>query len=73
MSLRAPLFSLIPKETDRVAHAAFPNGHIYMRMRDELGLIYDNAQFADLFPHDGQPAHPPPNSRSSRSCNSLRA
>jgi transposase len=59
MSLRAPLFSLIPEETARVAQAAFPNGHIYMRMRDELGPIYDNAQFADLFPHDGQPAQSP--------------
>jgi transposase len=59
MSLRAPLFSLIPEQTARVAQAAFPNGHIYMRMRDELGPIYDNAQFADLFPHDGQPAQSP--------------
>jgi len=59
MSLRAPLFSLIPEETVRVAQAAFPNGNVYMRMRDELGLIYDNALFADLFPHDGQPAQSP--------------
>ena len=59
MSLRAPLFSLIPEQTARVAQAAFPNGHIYMHMRDELGPIYDNAQFADLFPHDGQPAQSP--------------
>jgi hypothetical protein len=50
MSLRAPLFSLIPEETMRVARAAFPQGNVYMRMRDELGPIYDNAQFADLFP-----------------------
>jgi transposase len=59
MLLHAPLFSLIPEETARVAQAAFPHGHIYMQMRDELGPIYDNAQFADLFPHDGQPAQSP--------------
>jgi transposase len=27
-----------------------------MQMRDELGSIYTNDQFAALFPHDGQPA-----------------
>ena len=43
MLLHAPLFSLIPEETARVAQAAFPHGHIYMQMRDELGPIYDNA------------------------------
>jgi transposase len=59
MSLRAPLFSLIPEETARVARAAFPNGHIYLQMRDELGPIYTNHQFAALFPHDGQPAQSP--------------
>jgi hypothetical protein len=26
----------------RVAHAAFPRGNIDMRMRDELGTIYDD-------------------------------
>lgn len=59
MSLRAPVFSLIPEETARVARAAFPNGHIYMRMRDELGPIYHNSDFAHLFAHDGQPAQAP--------------
>jgi transposase len=59
MSLRAPVFSLIPEETARVAQAAFPNGHSYIRMRDELGPIYHNSDFVALFPHDGQPARPP--------------
>ena len=30
-----------------------------MKMRDELGSIYDNAQFADLFPRRGQSAESP--------------
>lgn len=59
MSLHAPVFTLIPEETARVARAAFPNGHIYMRMRDQLGSIYHNSDFAHLFPHDGQPAQSP--------------
>ena len=40
MSLHPQLPSQIPPDTVRVAHAAFPKGNIYMRMRDELGTIY---------------------------------
>ena len=59
MSLRAPLFYLIPEHTVEVARAAFPKGNPYMRMRDELGPIYTNPEFAHLFPKDGQPAEAP--------------
>jgi len=59
MSLRAPLFSLIPEQTEQIARAAFPKGNPYMRMRDELGPIYTNPDFAHLFPTDGQPAYAP--------------
>jgi transposase len=31
-----------PEETRRVAQAAFLRGNMYMRMRDELGIIYDD-------------------------------
>jgi transposase len=57
--LRAPLFSLIPDQTVEVAHAAFPKGNPYMRMRDELSPIYTNPEFAALFPTTGQPAYVP--------------
>ena len=43
----------------RVAHAAFPKGNAYMRMRDALGPIYLNPEFAALFPNAGQPAIAP--------------
>ncbi len=59
MSLRAPLVYLIPEQTAYVAHAAFPKGNPYMRMRDTLGPIYTNPEFAHLFPHTGQPALAP--------------
>jgi len=59
MSLRAPLFYLIPEQTAQVAQAAFPKGNPYMRMRDALGPIYSNPDFAPLFPNTGQPALAP--------------
>jgi transposase len=59
MCLHAPLVYLIPDETARVAQAAFPKGNPYMRMRDALGPIYANPQFAALFSHTGQPAEAP--------------
>ncbi len=36
-----------------------PKANIYMKMRDTLGTIYANADFADLFPRRGQPAEAP--------------
>ena len=59
MSLRSPLFYLIPDHTVEVAQAAFPKGNPYMRMRDTLGPIYTNPEFAHLFPAVGQPAFAP--------------
>jgi transposase len=59
MSLRAPLAYSIPEHTAQVAHAAFPNGNPYMRMRDALGPIYINPEFAALFSKTGQPAEAP--------------
>ena len=48
MSLRPEEIPPVPEETCRVAQAAFPRGNIYMRMRDELGAIYDNQLFVSL-------------------------
>jgi transposase len=59
MSLHAPLFYLIPDQTAQIAHAAFPKGNPYMRMRDTLGPIYTNPEFANLFSTTGQPAQAP--------------
>ena len=43
----------------RVAKAAFPNGSRYMRLRDELGVFYQDEEFADLYPKKGQSAIAP--------------
>jgi transposase len=49
----------VPEETARIARAAFPKGTIYMAMRDELGAIFEDEDFAHLFPRRGQPAMAP--------------
>jgi transposase len=60
MSLRPQVAYLVPEETARVARAAFPKGtNLYMRMRDQLGSIFDDQQFAHLFSPTGQPALSP--------------
>ena len=43
-------FTVVPSETARVARAAFPQGNLYMHMRDELGAIYEDVAFASLRP-----------------------
>jgi transposase len=59
MSLKPNPIQPVPAETVRVARAAFPKGNPYLALRDELGPIFRDEDFADLFPRDGQPALPP--------------
>jgi transposase len=59
MSLKPEELGPIPEETARVARAAYPKGNVFMRMRDELGTIYQDEAFAHLFSHTGQPAEAP--------------
>jgi transposase len=59
MSLKVQAICPIPQETVRVARAAYPKGNVYLQMRDVLGSIYIDEDFADLFPKDGQPAETP--------------
>ena len=59
MSLRPAEIAPVPARTAQVAVAAFPRGCAAMRMRDELGAIYDDQMFASLFPARGQPAYSP--------------
>jgi len=59
MSLHPADERAIPEDTARVAHAAFPQGSAYVRMRDALGPIYADDAFAGLFPRRGQPAESP--------------
>jgi transposase len=59
MSLKPRPVHPVPEETVRVARAAFPKGNVYMTLRDKLGPIFQDEDFADLFPKEGQPALPP--------------
>src|SRR3972149_6382664 len=56
MSLPRRGIESVPEETAEVARAAFAQGNPYLQMRDELGSIYTDDMFADLYPPDGQPA-----------------
>jgi len=59
MSLRQQTDLTIPKRTARIARAAFPKGNQYLQMRDELGPVFKDEDFADLFPSRGQPGAAP--------------
>jgi transposase len=59
MSLKPSPIQPVPEETVRVARAAFPKGNPYLTLRDELGLIFRDEDFVDLFSVEGQPALPP--------------
>ena len=50
MSLKPSPIAVMPEDTARVARAAFPNGNPYLVLRDELGVIFMDEDFADLFP-----------------------
>ena len=59
MSLHPHPLDPVPEPTAGVAHAAFPKGSLAIRLRDELGVIYHDEQFAPLFPTRGQAAVAP--------------
>ncbi|MBK8755092.1 MAG: transposase [Candidatus Competibacteraceae bacterium] len=59
MSLQPQEMAPVPEETQRVARAAFPKGNLYVRLRDEIGTIFDDLLFAPWFPTRGQPAERP--------------
>jgi len=59
MSLHAQPLEPIPDLTNRIAQASFPKGTLAMQLRDALGPIYEDADFADLFPRRGRAAEAP--------------
>ena len=59
MSLKPSPIPPVPSETARVARAAFPKGNIYLKLRESVGTIIDDADFVALFAKDGAPGLPP--------------
>ena len=58
MSLRPQQpIPLVPDDTARVARAAFRRGNPCLILRDRLGTLFMDADFADLYPKRGQPAY----------------
>ncbi len=59
MSLHIHPLDPIPDLTSWFAHASFPKGTLAMHPRDALGPIYQDREFADLFPRRGRAAAAP--------------
>lgn len=59
MSLDPQSYPAIPEQTKLVAEAAFPQGNPYLTLHRELGVIFCDEDFADLFPTRGQHAYAP--------------
>ncbi len=59
MSLKLLPIPPVPQETARIVRACFPHGTLVVQLRDALGTLYGDEDFADLFPTRGQPAEAP--------------
>jgi transposase len=59
MSLHAQPPEAIPELTRRIARTSFPKGSLAMHLRDALGPIYQDVDFAQLFPERGRAAVAP--------------
>ncbi len=59
MSLKPSVIEPVPEQTARVARAAFPKGNLYISIRDQLGTLFEDADFTTLYPKRGQPAFAP--------------
>lgn len=49
----------VPEKSARVARAAFRKGTLLMRVRDEIGVLYEDAMFTSLYDARGQTAIAP--------------
>jgi transposase len=54
MSLPTQVTNEIPADTVRVAHASFRKGNALLRLRDECGELFGEADFSDLYSWKGQ-------------------
>jgi transposase len=57
--LEATELGPIPAETVRAARAAFAKGNVHMRMRDEFGRMFEDADFRAVYSRLGQPGEAP--------------
>jgi transposase len=59
MSMRPVPWPEVPEQTRVIARAAFPNGSLPMRLRDELGPVFADNDFLGLFGTRGRPGISP--------------
>ncbi len=59
MSLQPEAIPTIPEETVRVARAIWPQGNRYMHLREELGTLYTDELFTEVYPAGGSYAEAP--------------
>ena len=59
MSLQPRRLPEVPADTARAARAAFPKGSVAIRIRDELGEVWSDQRFEDLFGDRGRPGISP--------------
>jgi hypothetical protein len=59
MALNPQAIPPIPEETARLAHQIWPKGHRSLQLREELGTIYTDELFVDLYPKLGSFAEAP--------------
>jgi hypothetical protein len=52
----AAVVAQVPEATARVARAAFPKGSLAMTVRDQLGEVFADAEFAAAFARRDAPA-----------------
>jgi len=59
MSLSPSAVGPVPEETARIARAAFSKGNPYLKLRDELGTLFEDRDFIELFSKRGHPSYAP--------------
>ncbi|MFF2937080.1 transposase [Streptomyces mirabilis] len=59
MSLQPRDYQRIPARTVRTAWSACPKGTPAMLVRDRLDVLFEDEEFADLYPSDGRPVFSP--------------
>jgi transposase len=59
MTLKLTAIPPVPAMTVQVARAAFPKGNPYLTLREALGTVFSDEDFAHLYPVRGQPSLSP--------------
>ena len=59
MCVRFQPLKAIPPRTVEVAQAALGENNLIMKIPDELGILYRDSDFTELFSHEGQPGSKP--------------